>query len=77
MLIFIDRSQRDDDEGQDYIMRISLGYEEASLGGYEIRLIDDQSTPTITVLTVSDKLDQSLSVWFLIPVPVTYAQLRL
>jgi hypothetical protein len=58
-------------------MSISRGYEVSSLGGYDIRLIDDQSTPTITVLTVSDKLDQSLSVWFIIPVPVTYAQLKL
>ena len=57
-------------------MRISLGYELQVMGGYEIRLIDGQSTPTITVLTVSDKLVQSLSVWFLIPVPATYTQLR-
>ena len=45
--MLIEQKSKDDDEGQDYIMRISLGYEEASLGGYEIRLIDDQSTPTI------------------------------
>ena len=61
-------------------MRISLGYELRVMGGYEIRLIDDQSTPTMNCVNsiISDKLDRGVSVliWFLIPVPATYTQLR-